>query len=165
MARVFYYARRYDEAIAAGHQALEMDTNFVIARLTVGEAYEQKRMYEESFAELRKVNESTGGFPEASGAIGHAYAVAGRRDEALKIVEELKSMSAREYVSPLHFAIIYCGLEQKEKALEQLERAGDERAGWLINLGVDPRYDALRSEPRYQAMLRRLGLAHSNPEG
>jgi TolB-like protein len=159
MARAFYYARRYEEAIAAGQQALEMDTNFVLARLTVGEAYEQKGMYEESFAELRKVNESRGGFPEALGAIGHAYAVAGRRDEALKTLEELQRISTREYVSSLQFAMIYAGLGEKEKAIEQLESAADDRAGWLINLGVDPRFDALRSEPRYQAMLRRLGIA------
>ena len=75
------------------------------------------------------------------------------------MLKELERMFAQGYVSPLYFAILYAGLGEKEKALEQLERAADERAGWLINLAVEPRFDALRSEPRYQALLHRVGLA------
>ena len=83
----------------------------------------------------------------------------GKREAALKTLAELQRKSAREYVSPLHLAILHAGLGDKDQALEQLERATDERAGWLINLAVEPRFDALRAEPRYQELLRRVGLA------
>jgi len=159
LARAFYYGRRYDEAITAGRQSLEMDANFMLADVIIGEAYEQKGMYQESVAELQKVNDRAGGFPEALGALGHAYAVAGRREAALKMLAELERRSAREYVSPLDFAILHAGLGDKNRALEQLERATNEHAGWLINLAVEPRFDALRAEPRYQELLRRVGLA------
>jgi DNA-binding winged helix-turn-helix (wHTH) protein/TolB-like protein/Flp pilus assembly protein TadD len=157
--RAYYFTRRYDEAIASGRQALEMDPNFILARVYAGMAYEQKGMYEEAIAELRKANDSAGVFPEALAALGHAYAASGRRGEALRTLAELQRTSGREYVSPLHFAILYAGLRDKNRALEQLERAADERAGWLINLAVEPRFDALRSEPQYLDLLRRVGFA------
>jgi tetratricopeptide (TPR) repeat protein len=159
MERAYYFTRRYDEAIASGRRALEMDPNFVLARVYAGMAYEQKGMYEEAVAELRKANDFAGGFPEALGALGHAYAASGRRDEALRTLAELERMSRRGYVSPLYFSILYAGMGDKNRALEQLERGANDRAGWLINLAVEPRFDALRSEARYQDLLRRVGLA------
>ena len=159
MARVFYYARRYDEAITSGRQSLEMDASFVLARIVVASAYEQKGMPAEAVAELQKIHDRAGATPQVLSSLGHTYAAAGRPDEALRMLKELERTSAREYVSPLYFAILYAGLGDRNHALEQLERATDERAGWLINLAVEPRFVALRAEPRYQELLRRVGLA------
>ncbi len=158
LVRAFYYARRYDESVEANRKAREMDPNFAIAHLVAGAAYEQKGKYEEAISELRQAANIPGGFPEALAALGHAFAASGRRDEALRTLKELERMSEGRYVSPLDFAILYAGLGDKERTLEQLERAAEDRVGWLINLGVEPRFDALRSEPRFQDLLRRTGL-------
>ncbi|MCM3871094.1 MAG: winged helix-turn-helix domain-containing protein [Pyrinomonadaceae bacterium] len=157
--RAYYFASRYDEAVEANRKANEMDPNFAIAHLVAGAAYEQKGMYDEALAELRKANNFPGGFSEAMGAMGHAYAVSGKRSEALKLLEELREMSKRRYVSPLDFALLYTGLGDKERALDNLERAAEERVGWLINLKVDPRFASLRTEARYTDLIRRLRLA------
>ena len=159
LVRAFYFARRYDEAVEANRKAREMDPNFAIAHLVAGAAYEQKGRYEEAIAELRQAANAPGGSPEALAALGHALAASGRRNEALRTLEELKRMSEARYVSPLDFAILYAGLGDKEITLEHLERAAEDRVGWLINLGVEPRFDALRSEPKYVELLRRMGLA------
>jgi tetratricopeptide (TPR) repeat protein len=159
MVRAFYFARRYDDAITASRRALEMDPNFAIARLVAGAAYEQRGSYEEAIVELRQANNLPGGSPGALAALGHAFAASGKRGEALRTLKELERMSERRYVSPLDLAILYAGLDDKERTLEQLERAAEDRAGWLINLGVEPRFDTLRSEPRYLELQRRVGLA------
>jgi DNA-binding winged helix-turn-helix (wHTH) protein/TolB-like protein/tetratricopeptide (TPR) repeat protein len=159
LVRVYYFAKRYDEAVEASRKAREMDPNFAIAHLVAGAAYEQQGRYEEAIAELRQANNVPGGSPEALASLGHALAASGRRDEALRTLEELKRMSDARYVSPLDFAILYAGLGDEERTLEQLERAADDRVGWLINLGVEPRFNTLRSDPKYVELLRRMGLA------
>src|SRR5215207_4367616 len=160
LVRALYFARRYDEAVEANRKAREMDPNFAIAHLVAGAAYEQKGKYEEAIAELRQADNVPGGSAEALAALGHALAASGRRTEALRTLEELKRMSEVRYVSPLDFAILFAGLGDKGRALEQLQRAADDKVGWLINLGVEPRFDTLRSEPRYVELLRRMGLAN-----
>jgi len=159
LVRAFHFARRYEEAVEANRKAREMDPHFAIAHIVAGAAYEQKGMYEEAIAELRQANNLPGGSAEALAALGHAFAASGRRDEALRTLKELERMSEGRYVSPLDLAILYAGLDDKERTLEQLERATEDRVGWLINLGVEPRFDTFRSEPRYVELLRRIGLA------
>jgi len=158
MVRANYFARRYDEAIEANRKALELDPGFPTTHLFAGAAYEQKGMYEEAVSEIEIANRILGGaFPAALGALGHVYAVSGNRGEALKKLEELQAMSRQRYVSPLDLAILYAGLGDKEQALEQLVKAYEDLSGWLINLKVEPRFDSLRSEPRFQDLLRRVG--------
>ena len=156
--RAYYFARRYDEAIAVNKNAREMDPSFGIARLVSGAAYEQKGMYEEAISEFQKANSIPGGSAEALGALGHVYAISGKRNEAFKVLEVLKNMSRHKYVSALDLAIVYAGLDDKEHTLEQLEKATENRSGWLINLRVEPRFDNFRLEPRYLALLQRIGL-------
>lgn len=80
---------------------------------------------------------------------------AGETRQVLSFI--LSAMSRQRYVSPLDLAIVYIGLGDKEQTFEQLEKAFEDRAGWLINLKVEPRFDGLRSEPRFQDLLRRVG--------
>ena len=91
-------------------------------------------------------------------ALGRAYAVAGKRDEALKMLNELKERAKRSYVSPVGIAIIYVGLGEKEQAFSWLEKAYEDRSTWLIFLKVEPRFDPLRSDPRFQSLLRRMNF-------
>ena len=91
--------------------------------------------------------------------LGYAYAVAGQKGKAQQIVEQLNELAKRRYVSPYHLAVIYAGLGEREQALDRLEQAADERFNWLVFLRVEPQFDSLRSEPRYAALVRRMGLS------
>ena len=84
--------------------------------------------------------------------------MAGKRDEAQKVLDELKGLSEQRYVSPVDMAIMYTGQAEKDQAFEWLEKAYEERPGELVYLKVDPRFDSLRSDPRFQDLVRRLGL-------
>jgi len=150
-------ARRYDEAIAETKRVLEMEPNFRQAHQQLGRAYVQKRMYEEAIAHFHKAG--SGANSEATGRLGHAYAVSGRGDQALKTLQELEALSRRSYVSPYDVALIHAGLGNQAQALDWLEKAAAERARAILSLKIEPIFDGLRSEPRFQQLLRRVGLA------
>lgn len=152
----FYYARRYDEAIAQAQKTLDLEPNYAYAWRMLGRAYEAKKRYEEAIAallETRRLNAS----PETLGALGHAFAVAGRTVEAEAIVAELKETAKARPTVAYDIAVIYVGLGEKEQAFAWLEKAYVERSG-LGFLGVNPIFDSLRIDPRFTALLRRIGL-------
>ena len=124
----------------------------------LGVVYEQKGLYDQAIEAYQKVIKASERTSSILGLLGHAFAVSGRRGEALKILEELKEMSRQRYVSPYDLAVLYTGLGEKDKAIEQLNKAYEERAGWVINLQVEPLFDPLRSDPRFADLLRRMGL-------
>jgi len=155
---IHYFAREYDQAIDQYRKTVELDSNFDRAHFWLAAACEQKQRYEEAIAEYRIAIELSRGSLEAHASLGHAYARAGRRDEALLIFEELNSDSPRKYVSPYDLAIINLGLGESEAAIKWLDRACDEHAGWMIYLTVDPRLDAISSDARFKALLRRVGF-------
>jgi hypothetical protein len=90
--------------------------------------------------------------------LGHAYAVSGKKAEALKIIDGLKELSKSVYVAPYTIAIVYAGLGDKDQAFAWLDRAYDDRSGYLTWLTTDPQLDGLRSDPRFADLLRRVGL-------
>ena len=164
--RAYFWARRYDEALAHLQKALERDPRYADTHWSLGLAYEQKRMYDEAVAayqraiSLSKTAEFPEGKPEMIAALGHAHAAAGRRDEALRIIERLNELVSRQsYVSPYSIALIHAALGEKERAFEWLERAYRERDESFIHLKVDPRLDVLRADPRLTEMLRLIKLA------
>jgi len=156
---LLYLARRYDEAIDQYRKALEIDSNFIIANWMLGLAYEQKSMFEESIVEFQKAVALSGGTPLPIALLGRAYAVSGKKDEALKVLDELNELSKSGYTSSYRIAAIYAGLEETKQAFEWLRRAYEERDAWLIWLRVDPVFDDLRSDRRFQELLRLVGLA------
>lgn len=132
-----------------------MDPNGTFARTWLASTYIQKGMYEEAIAVTTK--------PESDdlwllAATGRAYALLGKRAEAQKIIERLKQQSKQSYVSPYIIATVYLGLGEKEQALAWLEKSYEDREDVLIWLNCDPNLDDLRSEPRFQDPLRRVGL-------
>ncbi len=164
--RAYFWARRYDEAIAHLQKTLERDPKYADTHWSFGLAYEQKKMYDEAVSayqraiSLSKTAEFPEGKPEMIAALGHAYAVAGRRDEALRILEQLKELVSRQsYVSPYSIALIHAALGEKEQAFEWLDRAYRERDESFIHLKVDPRLDQLRADPRLVEMLQLIKLA------
>jgi len=156
---LLYLARQYDEAINQYRKALEIDSNFIIAYWMLGLAYEQKSMFDESIAEFQKAVALSGGSALPMALLGHAYAMAEQKGEALKVLDELNELSKRVYVSSYRIAAIYACLEETKQAFEWLRRAYEERDVWLTWLRVDPVFDDLRSDPRFQELLRLVGLA------
>jgi hypothetical protein len=94
-------------------------------------------------------------------ALGHVYAVAGRKGEARKILAELEELAKHRYVSPYDRATVYAGLGEKDQAITWLERAYQERSDGLVFLKVEPKFDGLRSDPRFVDLLRHVGFPGS----
>lgn len=157
---VFYCQRQYDQAAEHCCKTLELDPNFIMAHWQLGRTYLQETMYEEAIKEFQKAVDLSGRNPAHIAALGHAYAVAGKKGEARKILEELKGQSKQRYVPSYAVATVYTGLGEKEQALEWLGKASEERFGWLVFLNVEPIFDNLRPDPRFEELLRRVGLTH-----
>ena len=151
------HARRYDEAIAQYKRVLGRDPNFAYAHRALGWVYGLKGMYPEAIAETRSAMELREG-SSAKGYLGLWLAKSGRRDEALKLLNEIKQESARTYVQGYTFALIYLGLGDKEEALNHLEKHLLSRAETASTYATAPELDQLRSEPRFKAMLKRMNL-------
>jgi tetratricopeptide (TPR) repeat protein len=153
------YARQYDQAIEHSLKAIQMEPDYFWAHLVLGWAYEQKSMFEQAIAEFRKAIALTEGAPVARASIGHAFAVAGRRQEARKVLGQLMEESkGSHYVSAYDVAAIHAGLGDRERAFEWLQNAYAERSSLLVHIKWDPRFDILRSDPHFQDLLRRVGL-------
>jgi TolB-like protein len=150
----FHYLLAGDEgkALEATRRALAFDPKHGWALMTLGWIYEQKGMFQEALAALRRSWDST----LKTASIAHAFARSENRPTAEKILGELLADSKRKYISPYDIAVIYTGLDDKERALEWLNRAYEEHAGFLIFVNSDPRFKPLRSDPRFQDLLRRM---------
>ena len=153
-----HFARKPDEAIAKLQRTLEMDPNFAVAHFGLGNAYELKGEYERAIAEYQTAIALSGQVTTRIGSLGHAYAMAGRKNEALQTLKRLQELTRRQYVSPYHTALIYVGLGDKAEAFAWLEKAYNDHYWMMAFLKVDPRLDPLRSDLRFQDMLRRVGL-------
>ena len=160
---VFYYQRQPERAIAQLHQTLEMDSNFVAAQLQLGVVYVQQRRGEEAIATFKRTIHIAGENPISLALLAHAYAVAGKRNEAIKILAEFQKPSQRRLISPSHMALIYLGLGEKDQVFAWLEKAYQERSNYLIYLKVEPLVDSLRPDPRFTALLNKV-MENFDPE-
>jgi serine/threonine protein kinase/Tfp pilus assembly protein PilF len=156
---VLYAARRYDEAIEQYRKAIEMDPNFFAAQREIGMVYVQKGQYQQAIAEFQKALKLSPGDTFALGQLGQAYALAGQKSEATRILNTLKERSRQGYVRAYDLAAVATGLGDKDQALAWLEKAYQDRAEWLTWAKVEPWMDPLRSDPRFQDLLRRMRLA------
>src|SRR4029453_2891354 len=153
-----YFARRYDEAIDECRKTIDLHPDFGVAHWYLGRAYLQKRQVPEALAELQKAVTLSGGSPLMKGSLGVGYAVAGDRAAAQRTLRELETLRAESYASALDIADIHVALGARERAFGWLDQAAEERAFHLIYLKVWPELDALRPDPRFQALIRRLRL-------
>ncbi len=154
---IYLYARRYDQAIEQFMKTLELDPDSAFAHGGLGWAYRCKSLHEPAVAAARKAVELWHG-PSPVSWLGEAYAAAGRRGEAHKILEQLHELSKQRYVTPYGVARIYAALGQKEDALHWLETAYRQRAEWMVLLKVDPCLDDLRPYPRFVDLMRRMNF-------
>jgi len=159
LGNILYYSRQYDLAIEQYQKTLEMNPNFAMTHFYLGYAYLEKARYEESVAEFRKAS-SLG--EDALENIGYSYGRWGKRDEARRILRELKKRSKQETDSPSDQALVFLGLGDKDQALRWLQKACvEEKPYWFIYLNVDPKFDGLRSNPGFRELLQCVGLMPS----
>jgi tetratricopeptide (TPR) repeat protein len=156
--QAYYFARQYDHAIAEARKALEVEPAMLFIDYHLGQALLQKGEYAEAISVLSKAARMSGDSDFFVMAAGHANAVAGNRDEAQKALAELTARSKKRYLSPIYLAAIYTGLGDRDNAMQWLEKAFNERTEYLIFFNVEPMADPLRSDPRFQNLLKRIGL-------
>jgi TolB-like protein/Tfp pilus assembly protein PilF len=153
---LLYFARQYSQAVDQLKKTIELDKNFGFAHSTLGYTYESLGRYNEAIAEFEEALRLNGDNTSDLCYLGHALAKAGRRSEAEAILKRLGT--TKQYVSPAELATLYIGLDQKEQALSALERAYADHDVQMQFLGVAPFYDPLRTEPRFQELIRKVGL-------
>jgi len=158
LAKVFYNARQYDRALEGYRQMLELDPDSTRGRRDLGRILLQRGQYDEAIDALRQVVARKSD-PDFISDLAHAYAVAGRRDEARRTLAQLLQIAKQRYVPPVYIAKVYAGLGENAQALALLNQAFQERSDQLTGLRVDPAFDHLRADPRFVDLLRRVGLA------
>jgi DNA-binding winged helix-turn-helix (wHTH) protein/tetratricopeptide (TPR) repeat protein len=160
MGWILYFAHRYDQAIAEFEKAIEMDVSFYHAYWGLGWIYDKKGDYEEAARRLHKaMTLPGGGGPEIIAALGHVDASSGKREEARRLLDKLLKLASESYISPFYLSLVYVGLEEKDRALECLQKAYEDRFAWLVHLKVDPAFDCLHAEPQFVELLERLNLS------
>ncbi len=156
-----YFARRYDEAIRQFRTALEMNPSFPHAHGMLGRSLTEKSVFPEAIQEHEKAITLSGGNPIYLADLAYTYAIAGQTAEARKRLGELKQLSRKRHVPNFSFAEVYAGFGDRERAFFYLEEAYKERSFRLAIINVDPPLDPLRSDPRFVALVRRMGLVPS----
>jgi serine/threonine-protein kinase len=154
----YFFARQYDRAIEQWQKTVELDPEFWLAHYALALVYEQKGMYSEAITESKRALNLFSDGPWVLAGLGHIYALSGKRDEAYQILDELMERAKKSYISPFDLALIHAGLGEKDEAITWLEKAYEERNQWLTWLKVEPRLDALRTDPRFIDLVRRVGL-------
>ena len=158
LARTLYWAGRNDEAIAEEQKVLEMEPNFYLSHHLLGQISLGKGQKEEAMAELRRALELSHGALIPLATLGYTQAATGNRAEAMKTLQRLGDLSKQRYIPAFYFATVYSGLGQKDEAFEWLEKAYQERSNYLLLLKRVECMVPLRSDPRFQDLVRRIGL-------
>ena len=153
-----YLAGDYNRAEEEEKNTIQMDPSFVTAHGYLGQIYVEQRKFPEAIDEFRTALSLSPGSAAAQADLAYAYAISGRKSQAQEILQELQNGPDTKYVSPYDLAVIYAGFRDKEKTLNALEEAYNERNGRLVNLGVHPQFAFLRGQPRFQRLLEQIGL-------
>ncbi len=157
----YFYRRNYDEAINQLRATLAISPNFPLAHLWLGRAYQQKKMYSEAIDEFNKTDSALPGWVVTIAGMGNAYGEWGHRAEAEQVLTRLNELARAKYVTPYGIALVYAGFDDRDRAFDWLNKAIAGRSHWLVWLNRDPRWDALRSDPRFADLRKRVGLPQS----
>jgi TolB-like protein/DNA-binding winged helix-turn-helix (wHTH) protein/Tfp pilus assembly protein PilF len=157
LAEEFLIDHRYDEAATQTQKTINMDRFFAPAHYVLGATFVQKHKYDEAIAELQKATQLSEGSTAFNANLAYAYAVSGRRNEAVKILADLKNQSQHGFSNAPEIALVYVGMNDKDQAMTWLNKAFDERfSPWVL---MRPAFDPLRSDPRFQDLMHRIGLS------
>lgn len=154
----YYYTGQYEEAVKQLKFVLEMKKDFPPARLWLGRTYQQLGKFEEALTEFQCVEEWLPEWPVSIAARGFIAGVSGRTDDAQIILTELERLAGQKFVTSYGVALVHAGLGQNNAAFTWLNKAFDERSHWLVWLRLDPRWNGLRSDPRFSELVRRMGF-------
>jgi TolB-like protein/DNA-binding winged helix-turn-helix (wHTH) protein/Flp pilus assembly protein TadD len=155
---VFCWAGRYDEAIDAAKTAVELDPSFAMGHVRLALAYEQKQLYEKAIHEAQIAVTLSNGNSVRLSELAHIYGASGQRGKAKELINELTQRSSQRYVPAQDFAWVYTGLGDREPAFAWWQKAYEERGMRLAFLQGDPGFNAIRSDPRFAELVRRVGL-------
>lgn len=154
---LLYFARRYDRAAEQFRAATELEPHYFAARWGLGWTRIQQGRYGEAITELKQ-GLALGGGTELTAALSHAYARAGRRKEARRLLDELRELMKQRYVSPFYFALAHVGLGEIDETFAALQQACRDRFEWLVPVQVDPVWEPLEGDARFDDLRRRVGL-------
>ena len=153
-----YLARQFDDAIAEGKRTVDMDPNYGVAHEVLGASYAAKGMYREALPAMERASAMNRGNAISLAYLAYVRASLGDRSQALQILDQLAAASKQRYIPALSFAIVYVGLGDKDHAFTWLERAYQERFNRLAYLRREAVWDSIRTDPRFEDLLRRIGL-------
>ncbi len=152
----YYFARQYDRALEQGRKALDMDPNFGFAYWHRGMAYIQQKRFADAVTALRKAISLSGPAATFVSYLGYANAKLGKEREAQQMIAQLERASKRHYVSSYFIAMIHLGLGDLDRTFELLEKAYEERSGFLAFIRIEPMLDALRDDPRFKELVEKI---------
>jgi tetratricopeptide (TPR) repeat protein len=153
-----YLARRYDEALEQVHETIEIDPTYVGVYYYLGLIYERLGRYDEAIAAFQKMTPIARSGPTTLAGLGFAYAMAGRQNEARKVLARLEDESTRDYVSTYDFALLFLALGDRDRAFAFFSKAYDDHSSFLPFIRIDARLDGVSSDPRFKALVDRMGF-------
>jgi len=161
LAQILLIARRYDESIVECRRALDMDPNLGFAHWLLGlaymyKAYTNQGSYDAAILELQKSVPLSADSPDEPASLGQALALSGKKSEARAILDELNRQAQRKYVSPGTLANLYWLLGEKDRAFALFDKAFEDHDNMMVLLKVEPMFDPLRSDPRFDNLVKRL---------
>jgi TolB-like protein len=157
-AAAYYFGREYQRAVEECEKAEQLDPGYFMLHFIAGRAHMRLNNYARAIAHLKQARTGTGELPLMDAALGLAYAVSGKKGLTLKLADQFKAAAKKRYIPPTYFGMLFAGLGDKDKALEWLEKAFQERADGLTWLNVEPMMDEVRTDARFQELIQRIGL-------
>jgi tetratricopeptide (TPR) repeat protein len=161
---ILYSSRQYDRAIEQFRAVLAMEPNFSRTGMVIN-AYVEKGLFADALADIEQRRRAAGDGPWYWLALAYVYGRSGQQAQARRALEKLEQLNRREPIDPAVLAWAYTAIGNKDQAFACLEKAYSQRSNLLVTLKVEPGYDPLRSDPRFQDLLRRVGLASGTTGG
>jgi TolB-like protein/Flp pilus assembly protein TadD len=158
LGEAYFQDRQFDLTVKQYARSLELDPSYAVALVNLGRAFEQKGMHQPAREAYKKVLALSPSSSAIVALLGHDYAVSGERTEAERAIAALQEMSRHSYVPSVYTALVYTGLGENDRAFEWLDKAADERCDYLVYIPTDPSADPLRRDPRFEKLLKRIGL-------
>jgi adenylate cyclase len=156
--RILHFSERFDEAVAQFHKTLQLDPDYAEAHFALGMTFTAMKRYDDAEKELTIAKRLSGDRPAIVMMLGTNYALWGKKNEAFAIIRQFDEMSKNGEITPYYSGLVYASLGNLDKAMVDMEEAYRQREGLLVYGNVEPGFIALRSDPRFKAIMRKMGL-------